>query len=143
MLFSLKTMKNCKKTRAFESTIKPSLSSGMIPISQKLFYGKRTQFERPKSAASNYSKTVYNALLPKGNEPKRTQSKPILARNFFRKSPVFQKNLNMKSKPNFKNQENTATKGSSPFGHKKACFHAYFWKNCLGKISWRFKAILI
>ncbi len=46
--------------------------------------GKRTQFQGVKSAASNCCRKVYNALLPKGNEPKRTQLKPIKA-NFAEK----------------------------------------------------------
>ncbi len=63
-------------------TTKTSLFSGMTPIPQKLFYGKRTQFRQPNSTANSCNKVTYNALRPKGNEPKRTQLKPIKANLF-------------------------------------------------------------
>ena len=58
---------------------KPSDIPGKDAFSQKLFFAKRTQFERPKSVASNCCRKVYDALQTKRNEPKRTQLKPIKA----------------------------------------------------------------
>ncbi len=64
-------------------TTKTSLLLGEPANSKKLFYGKRTQFQGVKSVASNCCRKVYDALLRKRNEPKRTQLKPIKA-NFFK-----------------------------------------------------------
>jgi hypothetical protein len=65
--------------KPISNTAKPSDIPGKGAFPQKLFFAKRTQFERPKSVASNCYRKVYNALLPKGNEPKRTQLNPIKA----------------------------------------------------------------
>ena len=98
------------KTRAFEYATRPSPFPDKPALPQKLFYGKRTQFKRPKSPTNNCYRKVYNDHLPKVNEPNRTQLKPIFARNFFRESHGLQKNLYMQSKPNFKNSRQTLTR---------------------------------
>ena len=71
-------------TNPNEPNLKPILNTpktSLLPDKpanlKKLFFAKRTQFERPKSVASNCYRKVYDALLQKGNEPKRTQLKPI------------------------------------------------------------------
>ena len=116
------------KKQYFKFDIKPSLFSGMIPISQKLFYGKRTQF---KHLFNIYNPSFYNDLqrfFSKKSKTKRTQTNPIKANpnpikaNFFTTSkPLFSsslwpsvflfflcgkvvkaKNKKMQSKPNFK-----------------------------------------
>ena len=81
--FPQKTKNGTKPNKAnlkpISNTLKPSLLLGEPAISQNLFYGKRTQFQRVKSVASNCYRKVYDALLQKRNEPKRTQLKPIKA----------------------------------------------------------------
>ena len=74
--------KRSEDGKPISNTLKPSLFSGKDAFSQKLFFAKRTQFQRVKSVASNCYRKVYDALLQKRNEPKRTQLKPIKA-NYF------------------------------------------------------------
>jgi len=65
----------------FSSSLWPSVFlfflCGKVVKLKKLFFAKRTQFRQPNSTANSCNKVTYNALQPKGNEPKRTQLKPI------------------------------------------------------------------
>ena len=71
------TKPNKPNLKPISNTIKPSLFSEESANPQNLFFAKRTQFQGVKSVASNCYRKVYNALQSKGNEPKRTQLKPI------------------------------------------------------------------
>ena len=73
------TNPNEANLKPIPNTLKPSDISDKPANPQKLFFAKRTQFERPKSVASNCCRKVYDALQTKRNEPKRTQLKPIKA----------------------------------------------------------------
>ncbi|HEG44148.1 MAG TPA: hypothetical protein ENH94_08890 [Phycisphaerales bacterium] len=74
-----------------------STKTGNSANLQKLFFAKRTQFRQPNSTATACNKVTYNALRPKGNEPKRTQLKPIKANPnpiISRSKPTKHENIN-------------------------------------------------
>ena len=98
-------MKKQQKTEIRQNTIKPSLFSGMIPFLRNLFMRNEPNLSSQKLTVTSCSTVVYNASQP--NTKNGTNPNEPNFRNG--KSPVFQKNLFMQFKANFKNQEITAS----------------------------------
>ena len=75
----------------------------------------KANLNSPKFTATSYSTKVYNALQPKtqnGTKPNKANLKPTpntLNPHFFQEKPSFLLPLICKSKPNFENQEITAS----------------------------------
>ncbi len=82
-----------------------TFSAGTNPISTAQFQPQPLTIKEFTTLHTQNPKTERTQTNPIFSLPPN----PILARSFFRKSLGLQKNLFMGSKPNFKNQENTAS----------------------------------
>ncbi|HEG43316.1 MAG TPA: hypothetical protein ENH94_04620 [Phycisphaerales bacterium] len=91
---------------------KRTSKTGNHVISEHKKMKNEANFNSIKLTVTSCSRGGYNDFAPKtqnGANPNKANLKPISARSFFRESLGLQKNLFMGSKPNFKNQENTAS----------------------------------
>ena len=101
-------MKNCKKTKAFESTTKHSLFSGETALLRNLFLRNKPNFNHSKRIASTYSNGSYNVLQPKpknGANPNKANL-PVAAKRSEDGKPI--------SKPQNRRFSIASAKGNKP-----------------------------